>query len=104
MRGAIQATRSSSRRRPSSAARPRVEVRDERPVGRRRAHRLDEGLVEGVALVDQLLVEEPLLEEGMLAEKTLAEAVDGGDGGPVEAEQGFGQRLPGALVEDPALL
>jgi hypothetical protein len=54
-------------------------------------------------LVDDLLVEEPGVQEGVLGEQALAEAVDGGDGGLVEAEQRPPQLLAGALVDDPGV-
>ena len=61
------------------------------------AQALGKGRAEGLLLGHRFFAKEAAVEEGVLGQKALAEAVDGGDGGAVEAEQraARGGRGPG---------
>ena len=80
---------------PAPAARGLPQEAAEGPAAEIRAEQIPEGPVEQGPPVRQLLAEEAAALEGAVLEHLAAEAVDGGEGGAVEAAEGPGKPFPG---------
>src|SRR5208283_4247306 len=65
---------------------------------------LHEGGVKGLFLVHRLLFEHALVQEGVILQNPETEAVNRGDGGTVQRQQGVAQPTARSLVDEPAFL